>query len=1043
MDNAAKSMEPVHNFTNELFSLYDFKVPISKAKMGAITKSAMKAIKFYKHVVQNVEKFILKCKPEYKIPGLYVIDSIVRQSRHQFGPEKDVFAPRFARNMEETFAHLFRCSQEDKSKIIRVLNLWQKNNVFAPEVIQPLFDLANPDHPVHQNFMQQQQQNQQQNDMSALSNGMNIVRESPLQKDDSNTEMLNATNLQKFQFQQMMMHSAEQMGNSTESMKFKQLLEYDYGSENEEDKNDALQSAALQQYQATAMSGIPYQFTKCLEDPNILKQLQSINKIDVQRYLQEMPAASNSTEQQPLQGSGITLANINSLRGPQTLIDISKDQDVELVGEPEVIPIDVSSRSPTPTRHKRRRSRSHSRERYGRRRRSRSTRSRSRSPRNRRRSSRDRTKEKEREKQREIDKERRRKGLPDIKKEHLSVCSTTLWVGHLSKLVQQEELSDTFGKYGDIISIDMIPPRGCAYIVMNRRQDAFKAMQALKNHKLQNRAITISWAAGKGVKGKEWKDYFDQTLGVTYIPYTKLTQGTDFESLEEGGMYDEETQPSWVKEKIKQPHQPAQKETGIILPQFFSMPANVPNIDTSQPPPNAPLLPSMPPFPLTGLPRLMMPNVLPLGIPPPNMLGMVFPPTMEKTSVPPPNLMGFNLGTLPNQQASSNATGDDHMDIEMEDEQHATKPNDAATILQQFYQPPPSINSLMMQANQSASSVMSNLNSSSNNNSNNSDSQNDDFSRLRGDSRNNRSQSREKDRNDYRRGSRPDYNNRSGRWPNDSNSRDNRDNRRDNNGRSRDGGNQNSYSRRSGHQQDIPSLLSQSVPTIENDNLPQRQRNNDFNSSRDDFNDRRQPYANRGFNNQARGRGGPAFRGNFASGRGYNNNFNDRGGFHDRDAANQRGGRRTWNDNDNNERRAGSFQPRGGFDRTSRSKRWGNSRERDEYDSEQNDQEYTEQNQVSKNESYENNEEKESSQVNEELPPGTENYEEPVVNHPKDSFDSSEPQEQQYHQHEQEEFNNEVPVADNHNSSSVNESAVDENNQGNTTPLCDEAKEDE
>lgn len=82
--------------------------------MGSITKSAMKAIKFYKHVVQSVEKFILKCKPEYKIPGLYVIDSIVRQSRHQFGAEKDVFAPRFARNMEETFAHLFRCSQEDK-----------------------------------------------------------------------------------------------------------------------------------------------------------------------------------------------------------------------------------------------------------------------------------------------------------------------------------------------------------------------------------------------------------------------------------------------------------------------------------------------------------------------------------------------------------------------------------------------------------------------------------------------------------------------------------------------------------------------------------------------------------------------------------------------------------------------------------------------------------------------------------------------------------------------------------------------------------------
>lgn len=64
-----------------------------------------------------------------------------------------------------------------QSKIIRVLNLWQKNNVFAPEVIQPLFDLANPDHPVHQAFIQQQQQQNQQGD----SNGLNVPRESPHQ----------------------------------------------------------------------------------------------------------------------------------------------------------------------------------------------------------------------------------------------------------------------------------------------------------------------------------------------------------------------------------------------------------------------------------------------------------------------------------------------------------------------------------------------------------------------------------------------------------------------------------------------------------------------------------------------------------------------------------------------------------------------------------------------------------------------------------------------------------------------------------------------
>ncbi|XP_060660693.1 uncharacterized protein LOC132794325 isoform X4 [Drosophila nasuta] len=142
-------METVVAFNNELSGLYDSRPPISKAKMAAITKSAMRAIKFYKHVVQSVEKFILKCKPEYKVPGLYVIDSIVRQSRHQYGTEKDVFAPRFQRNLTDTFANLFRCAPEDKSRIIRVLNLWQKNNVFKSDVIQPIFDLADPSHPIY------------------------------------------------------------------------------------------------------------------------------------------------------------------------------------------------------------------------------------------------------------------------------------------------------------------------------------------------------------------------------------------------------------------------------------------------------------------------------------------------------------------------------------------------------------------------------------------------------------------------------------------------------------------------------------------------------------------------------------------------------------------------------------------------------------------------------------------------------------------------------------------------------------------------------
>lgn len=110
--------------------------------MSQITKTAMRAIKFYKHIVQAVEKFIHKCRPEYKVPGLYVIDSIVRQSRHQYGSDKDVFVPRFIKNFCTTFQQLFKCPDEDKSKIVRVLNLWQKNGVLPIDIIQPLLDLA-------------------------------------------------------------------------------------------------------------------------------------------------------------------------------------------------------------------------------------------------------------------------------------------------------------------------------------------------------------------------------------------------------------------------------------------------------------------------------------------------------------------------------------------------------------------------------------------------------------------------------------------------------------------------------------------------------------------------------------------------------------------------------------------------------------------------------------------------------------------------------------------------------------------------------------
>jgi hypothetical protein len=64
--------------------------------------------------------------------------------------------------LKESRHHQFFPLVVFQSKVIRGLNLWQKNSVFQSEVIQPLFDLADPNHPIHK---------EQQGSVSNTSNG--------------------------------------------------------------------------------------------------------------------------------------------------------------------------------------------------------------------------------------------------------------------------------------------------------------------------------------------------------------------------------------------------------------------------------------------------------------------------------------------------------------------------------------------------------------------------------------------------------------------------------------------------------------------------------------------------------------------------------------------------------------------------------------------------------------------------------------------------------------------------------------------------------
>uniref|UniRef100_A0AAX7SYE7 SR-related CTD associated factor 8 n=1 Tax=Astatotilapia calliptera TaxID=8154 RepID=A0AAX7SYE7_ASTCA len=591
-------MEAVKAFNNELYSLNEYKPPISKAKMTQITKSGIKAIKFYKHVVQSVEKFIQKCKPEYKVPGLYVIDSIVRQSRHQFGTEKDVFAPRFSKNIISTFQHLYRCPSDDKSKIVRVLNLWQKNAVFKSDIIQPLLDMAAGIPPPSVTPVMPSSaapvNNTTPGTPATPATPANIVQGLPdwaSQITNTDTVAAVAQILQSPQGQQLQQlvqslqmqqqkpqpsllqaldaglvvqlqaltaqltaaataNSLNPLEQRVSSFNKKLLGPFDFGNDserNEESKKDS-STSQLPMVSEPINSSLFHQLAEQLQQQN-LEQFQK-------QLLEHQQKAMNIEGQDSIFGQENSVSNAQSssqpqLPEPENKIDDSIDnqqQDMDLDEGPDGMEEEIFEAEEKKTLNTRSRTRSRSRSRSPKRRRSRSRsgsrkrkhrkRSRSRSRDRKRKSSRSYSSER---RAREREKERQKKGLPPIRSKTLSVCSTTLWVGQVDKKATQQDLTNLFEEFGQIESINMIPPRGCAYICMVHRQDAYRARQKLSTgtFKIGSKIIKIAWALNKGVK-QEYKQFWDVDLGVTYIPWEKVKLD-DLDGFAEGGIIDQET----------------------------------------------------------------------------------------------------------------------------------------------------------------------------------------------------------------------------------------------------------------------------------------------------------------------------------------------------------------------------------------------------------------------------------------------------------------------------------------------------------------------
>ncbi|KAK0151375.1 Splicing factor, arginine/serine-rich 15 [Merluccius polli] len=741
-------MEAVNAFNNELFSLMDSKPPISRAKMVSITKSAIKAMKLYKHVVQIVEKFVKKCKPEYKVAGLYVVDSIVRQSRHQFGADKDVFGPRFTKNINGTFENLCLCPLEDRSKLVRVLNLWQKNGVFKIEVIQPLLDKATGsgggtssypslDEPVSppspakepvgaatenstkaavpplpnsdafaavaqlfqssegqqilQNFQQQplkpqpetrtqpaplqpqlqaqphiqphlqahlqaqpqphlqaqpqphlqaqsQPHLQAQPSHSPTSRPSHNLTSSPTSRPSHSPSSRPKTWLPVWAWVRRMPPLSTQTAQQKAAFDMTLLDRFDYDDEpeaaEENKKEEALSSqpSILQQPPGfhQNMDRFSSQMMGMIQDPSQQGQLPNGQLLGYglppgRLYPGTMPPMGQAQPGPPMPGS----AGAPGFPGAYPSHNaVQQDMDVERSGFREGRHGRRShsgSRSP-----KRRRSRSNSRTRRPRHRHSRSRESRHHSPRSRSQERQEREREKERQ-ERERERERRQKGLPQLLADTLSVCSTTLWVGQLDKRTQQQDVACMLEEFGPIDSINMIPPRGCAYIVMVERQDAFRALQKLgRGHKVNQKVIKIAWALNKGIK-PDLKQYWDVELGVTYIPWSKITED-QLEEIQEGGMLDLETlSPEW-------------KGVTSGLEQQEELPHN-----GRSEPPQSEETPGPPGHPQQGPPG-QLPMVGPGSLQPPGFPGpMGMPPPSFPPGVPPPPFIrpGFNRLPMP------------------------------------------------------------------------------------------------------------------------------------------------------------------------------------------------------------------------------------------------------------------------------------------------------------------------------------------------------------------------------------------------------------
>ncbi|KAI4389904.1 hypothetical protein MLD38_002073 [Melastoma candidum] len=78
--------------------------------------------------------------------------------------------------------------------------------------------------------------------------------------------------------------------------------------------------------------------------------------------------------------------------------------------------------------------------------------------------------------------------------------NTTIFVGGLDPVVNDEVLRDSFAPYGEIVSVKIPMKKGCGFVQFANRSDAEEAMQKLNGTTIRKQIVRLSWGRSLAMK---------------------------------------------------------------------------------------------------------------------------------------------------------------------------------------------------------------------------------------------------------------------------------------------------------------------------------------------------------------------------------------------------------------------------------------------------------------------------------------------------------------------------------------------------------------